>query len=765
MAVSEGYNYDKINNTDYAEEPLNLSDNATKVLERRYLKKDQEGNVIENPNDLFLRVAKSIAIADLIYDESADIEGLTKDFYEMMTRFEFLPNSPTLMNAGRELGQLSACFVLPIDDSIDSIFDAIKYTALIHKSGGGTGFSFSRLRPKNDVVLTTKGISSGPVSFMTVFDTATETIKQGGTRRGANMAILRIDHPDILEFIKCKEENTKLNNFNISVAVTDKFIKAFENGTDYDIISPRTGKVEGKLNAKEVFELIVKMAWKNGEPGIVFIDRLNRGNPTPALGEIESTNPCGEQPLLPYESCNLGSINLSKFLKNGNKGYEIDFDHLRDVIKKSVHFLDNVIDVNRYPLAQIEEMTKGNRKIGLGVMGFADMLLRLGVPYNSEEAVDIAKTVMKFIKEEATEMSRELSSKRGPFPNYEKSVFHGRGEAPIRNATVTTIAPTGTISLISGCSSGIEPIFAISYIRNVMDKDELLEINPVFEEYSRKKGIYSSELMKKIANEGSLKNIVDLPEEIKKVFVTAHDITPEWHIRIQAAFQEYTDNAVSKTINFPKSATENEVMQSYLLAYRSGLKGITIYRDGSRDAQVLNIGTVNKKDTINTTIQKAPRPRPKVTKGFTEKIRTGCGNLYITLNEDEYGLCEIFMQMGKSGGCPASQNEAIARLISLALRSGIRIESILEQLKHIRCPMPTWDEGMPVHSCADAIAIVLDRYSKKELNTKQERLDTVVTTPNGKNINGMPAQCPECGEVLVFSEGCISCKCCGYTKC
>ena len=762
MAVSENYNYDKRGNTDYAEEPLNLSENALKVLERRYLKKDQEGNVIENPNDLFLRVAKSIAIADLLYDENADVDGLTKEFYEMMTNFEFLPNSPTLMNAGRELGQLSACFVLPVEDSIDSIFDAIKYTALIHKSGGGTGFSFSRLRPKNDVVLTTKGISSGPVSFMTVFDTATETIKQGGTRRGANMAILRVDHPDILEFIKCKEENTKLNNFNISVAITDKFVEAFETGKDYELLNPRNGKVEGKLSAKEVFNLIVNMAWKNGEPGIVFIDRLNRGNPTPAIGEIESTNPCGEQPLLPYESCNLGSINLSKFLKKTTKGYEIDFDHLRDVVKKSVHFLDNVIDVNRYPLAQIEDITKGNRKIGLGVMGFADMLLKLGIPYNSEDAVDISKILMKFVKEEATETSRELASKRGPFPNFEKSVFYERGELPVRNATVTTIAPTGTISLIAGSSSGIEPIFAISYIRNVMDKDELLEINPVFAEISKERGIYNQELMKRIAREGSLKNIDEIPEDIKKIFVTAHDIVPEWHIRIQAAFQEYTDNAVSKTINFPKSATENDVMQAYLLAYRSGLKGTTIYRDGSRDEQVLNIGKVNKKET---SIQKAPRPRPKVTKGFTEKIRTGCGNLYVTINEDEYGLCEIFMQMGKSGGCPASQNEAIARLISLALRSGIRIESILEQLRHIRCPMPTWDEGIPVHSCADAIAIVLDRYIKKELNTKQERLDLVVTSNGGNNSTGMPAQCPECGEVLVFSEGCVCCKYCGYTKC
>jgi len=764
LAIPENYSYDETSNNDYAQEPLILSDNVIKVLERRYLKKDREGNVIETPNDLFLRVAKSIAIADLIYDDNANVESLTKDFYKMMTNFEFLPNSPTLMNAGRELGQLSACFVLPVDDSIDSIFDAIKYTALIHKSGGGTGFSFSKLRPKNDVVLTTKGISSGPVSFMTVFDTATETIKQGGTRRGANMAILRVDHPDILEFIRCKEENTKLNNFNISVAITDKFIESFENNKDYDLFNPRNGKVEGKLNAKEVFNFIVSMAWKNGEPGIVFIDRLNRGNPTPSIGEIESTNPCGEQPLLPYESCNLGSINLSKFLMKSSKGYEINFDHLRDIVKKSVHFLDNVIDINRYPLAQIEEMTKGNRKIGLGVMGFADMLLLMGIPYNSEDAVAIAKTMMKFIKEEATEASRDLALKRGAFPNFEKSVFYDRGETPIRNATVTTIAPTGTISLIANSSSGIEPIFAISYIRNVMDKDELLETNPVFAEISKKRGIYSQELMKRIAKEGSIKNIAEIPEDIKKIFVTAHDISPEWHIRIQAAFQEFTDNAVSKTINFPKSANEKEVMQAYLLAYKSGLKGITIYRDGSREEQVLNIGKVNKKEITNSS-QKAPRPRPKVTKGFTEKIRTGCGNLYVTINEDEYGLCEIFMQMGKSGGCPASQNEAIARLISLALRSGIRIETILEQLKHIRCPMPTWDEGIPVHSCADAIAIVLDRYIKKELDTKQERLDVVVTSNGGANNNGMPAQCPECGEVLVFSEGCVNCKCCGYTKC
>ncbi len=572
------------------EDDIKLTLNAIKVLEKRYLKKDFEGNVIETPKEMFRRVAKNIAQADLKYGASeSTVRKTEKAFYTMMTRLEFLPNSPTLMNAGRDLQQLSACFVLPIEDDMESIFEALKYTALIHKSGGGTGFSFSRLRQAGARVRSTSGVASGPISFMKVFNVATEVIKQGGTRRGANMAILRVDHPDILDFIVAKERENSLNNFNISVGITEKFMQAVENDGDYELIDPRTKKPVNTLSARRVFDLIITMAWKNGEPGIVFLDRLNKDNPTPSLGEIESTNPCGEQPLLPYESCNLGSINLSKMISYHGGEAKIDYPKLRKTVRTAVHFLDNVIDMNNYPLSEIAEMTHANRKIGLGVMGFADMLIMLNVPYNSEEAIRIGEEVMKFIHDEGVLMSQELARERGPFPNFKESIF--RNEEPRRNATITTIAPTGTISIIAGCSSGIEPIFAISYVRkNILDQgDELIEVNPLFERIAYEKGFYSEDLMREIATKGSIQNMHRIPEDIRRIFVTAHDITPEDHIRMQAAFQKYTDNAVSKTVNFPSYATTQDVEKVYLLAYKLGCKGVTIYRDQSRKKQVLNI--------------------------------------------------------------------------------------------------------------------------------------------------------------------------------
>ncbi len=727
---------------------MNLSKNARIVLERRYLKKDEDG-VCERPEDMIRRVARTIAAADKKY--GGDVKKSEESFYTAMSELKFLPNSPTLMNAGRELGQLSACFVLPIEDSMEGIYDSLKNAALIHKSGGGTGFSFSRIRPEGSSVNSTGGVASGPISFMKVFNSSTEAVKQGGTRRGANMGILRIDHPDIMEFIACKSDTSELTNFNISVALTENFMKAVAADSIYDLIDPATGKKTGSLNAKEVYEKIVHMAWQNGEPGIVFLDRINKYNPVPEAGEIESTNPCGEQPLLPYESCNLGSINLNLFVK----GKKIDCDELGKTVKTAVHFLDNVIDVNKYPLKVIEETTKNLRKIGLGVMGFSDMLYKLGIPYNSDSAVKTAKKLMAFIKEKALEASKELGEKRGSFPLFEKSVYKKQGMEYLRNATVTTIAPTGTISIIAGTSSGIEPVFAISYIRNVMDDDKLIEVHPYFKETAIEQGFYSDGLMQKIAEKGTLCGIDDIPKDIQRVFVTAHDITPEFHIKMQSAFQESTDNAVSKTVNFKKSATEEDVRNAYDLAYSLGLKGVTIYRDGSRQGQVLSTGKKEKESGGEEKGTLAPRERPEITKGITQKIKIGCGNLYVTVNYDSSGICEVFTNVGRAGGCP-SQSEATSRLVSMSLRSGVEVESIIEQLRGIRCHSTLRQKGLKVLSCPDAIGRVLERVV--ELRNTDKDIVTQKPLKNG-------SMCPECASQLEHEGGCVVCRSCGYSKC
>ncbi|MEE8414521.1 MAG: vitamin B12-dependent ribonucleotide reductase, partial [Dehalococcoidales bacterium] len=683
-----------------------LSENALRVLERRYLKKDKQGQAIETPEEMFRRVAQTVAAAELSYDSSADVKAREDEFYRVMVNLEFLPNSPTLMNAGRELGQLSACFVLPVEDSIESIFDAVKHTALIHKSGGGTGFSFSRLRPEMDRVGSTGGVASGPVSFMRAFDTATDVIKQGGMRRGANMAILRVDHPDIEKFIHAKDDPTAFTNFNLSVAVTDEFMEAIKAGTDYDLVNPHTGETQGKANAKEIFDMIVASAWRTGDPGVVFIDRINQYNPTPLLGKIESTNPCGEQPLLPYESCNLGSINLSRMLSTTDGSTEVDYVKLAKTVKTAVRFLDNVIDVNKFPLPEIEQRTKETRKIGLGIMGFADMLIQLGISYDSEEALAVASQVMQSVNEEAGIASVELAEERGVFPAFECSIYDVPDEPRRRNASCTTIAPTGTLSIIAGCSSGIEPLFALSYIHNILDGARMVETNPYFEETARNEGFYSEELMKRLATGTHLHTMEDIPDKIKRVFVTAHEISPEWHVRMQAAFQKSTHNAVSKTVNFPEEATEEDIAKVYGMAYDLELKGITIYRDKSRDEQPLSTSPVEKKEEQ---ISISPRERAKVTTGVTEMVTTGCGHIYITVNSDEQGLFEVFSSLGKAGGCATAQLEAICRLISMALRSGVDVASIVKHLRGIRCPSIAWEQGKAVLSCADAISSVLEK--------------------------------------------------------
>ncbi|MDD5590808.1 MAG: vitamin B12-dependent ribonucleotide reductase [Dehalococcoidales bacterium] len=732
---------------------VSLTENALRVLEKRYLKKDAKGRVVETPENMFHRVAGAIASAELVYNPEADVKVVEEEFYRLMSSLQFLPNSPTLMNAGRELGQLSACFVLPVEDSMESIFDAVKNTALIHKSGGGTGFSFSRLRPEDDRVGSTGGVASGPVSFIRAFDVATDVIKQGGMRRGANMGILSIDHPDIMRFITAKEDLASLTNFNISVAVTGEFMEAVKAGTDYNLVNPHTREVSGKLNAKEVFDKLVSMAWKTGDPGVVFIDRINDDNPTPQLGRIESTNPCGEQPLLPYESCNLGSINLSRMVILQDGSYRIDYPHLKEVIRTAVRFLDNVIEVNKFPLPAIEEMTKKTRKIGLGVMGFADMLIKLDIPYDSEEALKVASDIMQFVTEQSAKASEELAVERGVFPAFAGSIYDVPSGPRLRNASCTTIAPTGTLSIIAGCSSGIEPLFALSYKRNILDGEQFIEVNPYFEEVAKKGGFYSEELMRKLADGVSLRGIEGVPDDIKKTFVTAHDIKAGWHVKMQAAFQRFTHNAVSKTVNFPKEAPVDDIASVYKMAYEEGLKGITIYRDGSREGQVLTTGKTKK---VESTVL-VPRKRTKTTSGVTEKVTTGCGNLYVTVNSDDEGICEVFSSLGKTGGCASAQLEAICRLISLALRSGVDVASIVRQLRGIRCPSIAWEQGKSILSCADAIASVLEKHTTGY--DGKPRLEDYGLV---KNLAG---QCPDCGNLLVYQEGCFVCPSCGYTKC
>ena len=731
---------------------VTLNPNAELVLRKRYQRKGLDGTPIESPKEMFWRVAASIASMEKNYPASPWKPGdLAHSFYSMMTEYDFLPNSPTLMNAGTELGQLAACFVLPVGDSMDEIFDAVKNAALIHKSGGGTGFSFTRLRPKDSRVGSTGGVASGPISFLKIFNTATEQVKQGGTRRGANMGILRVDHPDILEFIRAKEREGDLNNFNLSVALTEKFMQAVENDEEYPLIAPHSQEVIEHLKAREVFELLVRKAWESGDPGIIFIDRINRDNPNPDQGEIESTNPCGEQPLLPYEACNLGSINLARFVIRKDGQHEIDWERLREIIHLSVRFLDNVIDASEYPLERITQTVNNNRKIGLGVMGWADLLYQMELPYDSRRAILLAEKLMDFIQKESRSASKELATERGPFPSYETSVYKEQNLGPYRHATTTTIAPTGTLSIIAGCSSGVEPLFALCFVRQVMDGEKLTEANSFFVNALHDQGCYSEKLMAEVIEKGSVRNMDFLPEELRSVFVTSMDIEPQWHLKMQAAFQKYTDNAVSKTVNLPNSATQEDIYKIYWMAYEEGCKGVTVYRDGCKSVQVLCTGDGNKD------AQKAdecrPMDRPDIVYGFTQKVRTGLGDLYLTVNEVNGKPFEVFTTIGRSGRSITAKAEAIGRLVSLALRSGVHVREIVKQLKGIGGEHPVFQKKGMLLSIPDAVSWVLEN---KYLQG---------TTPKNSYKSLSKTECPECATELVFQEGCFVCPSCGFTKC
>ncbi|MQA92782.1 MAG: vitamin B12-dependent ribonucleotide reductase [Gemmatimonas sp.] len=818
--------------------PAQLSQNARTVLARRYLKKDAEGQPLEDPEEMFWRVAYVIARGDAKYGASEqEVEELAHQFYQLMTTSLFEPNSPTLMNAGRPLGQLSACFVLPVDDALANgktgVYDTLRSMALVHQSGGGTGFSFSRIRPAGDLVKSTTGVASGPVSFMSLYDSSTEVVKQGGTRRGANMGILRVDHPDILEFIDCKQDITRITNFNISVAITDAFMRAVEDGEEYELYNPRTGALAGSLDARTIFDKIVENAWQTGEPGVYFTDRANYYNPVPHLGSYEATNPCGEQPLLAFDVCNLGSVNVGAFVRTDVEAdspwYErIDWKEYRRVVQLATHFLDNVIDANQFPLPEIRDLAHRIRRIGLGVMGFADLLVRIGIRYDSEEGIEVGRRIMEFLDEEAKKESERLAEVRGVFPEWEGSIWgpdESCARAPngdrirpmrrLRNCNVDTVAPTGTISIIAGCSSGIEPLFAVAFMRNqagVMMPD----VNDDFVEVARARGFYSEELMTRIAELGHI-HFPEVPEDVQNVFVTAHDITPEWHVRMQAAFQENTDSAISKTTNFPNHATIDDVRQIYELAFKLNCKGVTVYRDGSRDNQVLSTGatktpaqqvaagdakelseklasmqaelkrTQDRLAVVESqahVVRRQKRSRPALLRGTTRKMNSPLGDVYVTINEDEARQpFEVFATLGKAGSIAMADTEAIGRLISLALRFGIPVSEVHQQLRGISSDRAIGFGLNKVLSLPDAIAQAIEVREQEKAGVQQELMPEIVATgdevkattadelPLLPGLNGYdPAEmfigtCPDCQSQLEFAEGCAKCHVCGYSEC
>ena len=794
----------------------NWTKQALKVLQERYLTKDEKGKTVETPEDMVWRVSWEVASAEARWGKTRkQVMEAAKEFYELMANREFLPNSPTLMNAGTgNMLQYSACFVLPVEDSIEGIFDALKYQALIHKSGGGTGFSFSRLRPTGSMVKSSSGTASGPISFMRIFDAATNEVKQGGKRRGANMGILRVDHPDIMEFIHCKEEGG-ITNFNISATVTDKFMEAYRKDKDYELIDPKTKKVVGKLNARKVFDEIAEGAWKTGDPGLVFIDRRNRGssNPVPALGPIEATNPCGEQELYPFDACNLGSIFLTYFVKSVNGKREVDWEKLKKVTAIATRFLDDVIEVNPYPLAQIRQTVLGIRRIGLGIGGWADMLIELGIPYDSEEALSFAEKIMKTIQDEAVSTSKKLARERGPFPLWPISIY--RKEAPRRNSTVTTIAPTGTISIIAGSSSGIEPLFAIAFQHIVRDKHldrKLSFVNPKFEEIAREKGFWSEEIKTKVAEKGVIRDIEGIPQEIRALFGTAHEIDPEWHVRVQAVFQKYTENAVSKTINLRHDASVDDIKKAYLMAWETNCKGITVFRDGSKDAQVLNLG-LKEQEKKEEESSEPLKVRPFKVIGSTYKLQTPVGNAFITINQDESGdPLEIFINVGKAGSDVAAMAEALGRTISTALRfrgslsAKDRAYEIAKQLSGIGGRRSVGFGPNKIRSLPDAISAALSSHYGFKVNGNGNHsileigsgaalaasnvagavMAAVLPSPKGTgqapleslndpttasaSFNEAQAAigdiCPSCGaSSLVYEEGCSKCYSCGHSEC